>query len=174
MKTLYVLRHAKSSWEDPSLEDKLRPLSRRGIKSVPHIANALVASKKIPELVISSPAERALQTTALLKSALAGYYETFVQKVDDRIYDTTPESLLEVLHDIPDSFETALIVGHNPELERFVELLCFGTDTGHLLLPTAALAILTIESSQWSAIQPASVILEALLPIKLLKRLAKD
>lgn len=142
MKTLLLLRHAKSSWKDAALRDFERPLNERGRRAAPLMGRFLRRQKLRPDLVLSSPAERARETAAFVveSAGLAGRL-----RYDERIYEATAERLLEVVSQIEDSCEQALLVGHNPGTEELIELL-----TGErAAMPTAALACVALDVEKW-------------------------
>ncbi|HEX2270144.1 MAG TPA: histidine phosphatase family protein [Pyrinomonadaceae bacterium] len=154
MRTLYLLRHAKSSWKDDSLRDFDRPLKRRGREAAEQIGKVLAGEKPKSLLVISSPAARARETTKLvLKSAGLKLEPRF----DERIYEADVRTLLEVVESIPDKTTTAMLVGHNPGFENLLSYLT--GDDRHM--PTAALAKIEFEVESWSAVSEGSGRLES-------------
>jgi len=142
MKTLYLLRHAKSSWKDPELADFDRPLNGRG-RGAATLVGRHVRKKKIrPELLLCSPAERARQTVALVRESSGLSAE---MRYDERIYEADAARLLEVVTQIEEAVGVALLVGHNPGLEELLELL---TGEAHQM-PTAALACVMLDVEKW-------------------------
>ena len=111
MKTIYILRHAKSSWDNPNLADFERPLNKRGLESAPFIGEIIHKNNFQPDSVLSSPAERAKQTAFLVKEA--GKIEAEIQ-FDERIYEASPQQLLQVISELETDRESALLIGHNP------------------------------------------------------------
>ncbi|HYN86191.1 MAG TPA: histidine phosphatase family protein [Pyrinomonadaceae bacterium] len=143
MKTLLLMRHAKSSWKDATLRDFERPLNERGREAAPVVGRLLRRRKPLPDLVVSSPAERARETAALVTEAAALRAPL---RHDERIYEATAAQLLEVVTQLDESAATALLVGHNPGMEELIETL-----TGaHERMPTAALACITLDVEKWS------------------------
>lgn len=143
MKTLLVLRHAKSSWDDPSLDDHERPLNGRGRKDAPRIGAMLKTSGLTPDLVISSDAVRA-RATAQAAADAAGYTGEVVR--DRRLYLASPRDILAVLRDVrADDADTVMIVGHNPGLEELVLHLTAKPEP----MPTAALAQIELPIEEW-------------------------
>jgi len=143
MRTLLLLRHAKSSWSDPTLDDHERPLKRRGTRAARQMARLINAEHLVPELVLCSTAVRARETLRLVleESGLTPP----VQELE-RLYHCSPAEFLAVLRDVPADPHTVLIVGHNPGLEEFLALL-----TGHAEpFPTAALASISLKIDDWS------------------------
>ena len=145
MKTLYVLRHAKSSWENNDLADFDRPLNDRGKSAAPFIGEVMKTNGFTPEIILSSPAVRARETARLVKESAGLYAEI---KHNERIYEARPQTLQNIAASIDDRFGSAMIVGHNPGMEGFVRLL-----TGKLEpMPTAALAVIDLDISGWEQI----------------------
>ena len=147
MKTLLLMRHAKSSWDMPAQPDFERPLNERGQRAAPLMGRFLRRQSLQPDLVISSPAERARQTAAL---ALAAAEFTCETRYDARIYEASAARLLEVCREIEDQVSTALLVGHNPGMEEFVHLLTGARER----MPTAAIACVAFDLNKWSNIEP--------------------
>ena len=146
MKTLLLLRHAKSSWDDSSLRDFDRPLADRGERDAPRVGKALAKRGPLPDSIISSPAVRARQTIeAVIKSAGISTSPQF----DDSIYGATPSELMKLIRSLPDSSDCALLVGHNPTFEEVVSRL-----TGaHERMPTAALACIEFHVDHWADVE---------------------
>lgn len=145
MKHLFLLRHAKSSWDDDSLDDFDRPLNPRGKKAAPMMGKVLKERDIAPDIVLCSPAKRTKQTlklvneTAKLKSDV-----TF----DEAIYDASAADLRKLLKKQKNSVKSVLLIGHNPGLEELLEDL-----TGkYERLPTAALVQVDITADEWSSI----------------------
>ncbi|MGH9902343.1 MAG: SixA phosphatase family protein [Pyrinomonadaceae bacterium] len=153
MKKLFLLRHAKSSWDDPGLADFDRPLNERGLKAAPRMGRLMRERKVKPDLVLCSPAERARQTAALALEA-AGLKPEL--RYDERIYEATVGQLLEVVSGVGDEIEAALLVGHNYAIEN---LLAHLTDEAQHM-PTAALACVSLPLEKWGEIHGAKGRLE--------------
>lgn len=145
MKTLYLLRHAKSSWSDASLADFERPLNKRGLKEAPVVGRLMRERGVTLDLVLCSPAARARETARLALEA-AGL-ETEV-RLDARIYEASMKDLLTIIAEIDDGIENLLLVGHNYSLENLLGHL---TGDAHRM-PTAALARFSIAADKWSEI----------------------
>jgi phosphohistidine phosphatase len=139
------MRHAKSSWDDPDLSDFERPLNNRGLITAPFMGEVMKRNNFTPETIVSSPAMRARQTAELVKNSAS--FEAGI-RFDERIYEASPLRLLEVVSDISDEYDSAMIVGHNPGFENIVRVL-----TGKLeSMPTAALAVVDLEIDSWQEI----------------------
>ena len=146
MKTLLLLRHAKSSWKDTSVKDFDRPLNQRGLKAAPAIGRLMRKRKLQPELVLSSPAERARQTTQLVLEAAGLKTEV---RYDERIYEASAARLFEIVSQIDEEAGMVMMVGHNPGFEELLEAL-----TGEARsLSTAALACIELDMEKWSKVR---------------------
>lgn len=142
MRTLLLLRHAKSSWGDASLPDIARPLNERGRRAAPLIGGEMRRRGAAPDLVLSSPATRTRETLELVR--VAAKLDAFV-RLDERIYEASVDDLLQVIADAEDEYASVLVVGHNPGLEN---LLTHFTSEVHPM-PTAALAALALDAASW-------------------------
>jgi phosphohistidine phosphatase len=147
MKTLFLLRHAKSSKDDPALEDFDRPLNKRGEQDSKAIGKYIRKKKLSPDLVISSPANRARQTTELVLKA-AGL--KIQPRFDERIYEASARLVLKVLSEIEANANAVMLVGHNPGFEELFEVL---TGDGSRL-PTASLACIELAVDKWKQVRP--------------------
>ena len=142
MKTLLVLRHAKSSWDDAALDDHERPLNKRGRRDAPRMGELVREHGLIPDVVISSDAVRARLTAEAVVEA-ARYAGAIL--LDRRLYLAGPADILSLLRTVGEKAETVMIVGHNPGLEELVAQL-----TGDWQdLPTAALAQIVLPIDRW-------------------------
>jgi phosphohistidine phosphatase len=121
MKTLFLIRHAKSSWDDTALPDKDRPLSDRGKRDAPKMGKRLAKRDVMPNLILSSPARRALTTAEIIAKKL-GYKRKDIV-VDDRLYSSAVDDLLNVVQKLSDKLERVMLFGHNPELTEFAPRL---------------------------------------------------
>lgn len=140
------MRHAKSSWGDPSLADFERPLNERGRKAAPLVGRFMRRQRLRPDLVLSSPAERARQTAALVIES-AGLAAPL--RYDERIYEATPARLAEVVSQVAEAVGELLVVGHNPGLAGLLELLA--GESRHM--PTAALARVVLDVEKWGRLR---------------------
>jgi phosphohistidine phosphatase len=145
MKTLFLLRHAKSSWDDPQLADYERPLNNRGRRAAPFMGKMMKGKGLVPDVILSSTAKRAWQTTELLKQAAD--FQTDI-RFDERIYEASPGSLQQVVSELGDN-DFALLVGHNPGMEGFIRHLTNGVEP----MPTAALAVIDLSIDSWNQIK---------------------
>lgn len=147
MKTLMLLRHAKSSWKDSNLADHDRPLNKRGKKAAPQMGSLLSAEGLVPDLILSSTAVRARETAeAVAKSAS---YEGPIELLES-LYLAAPGTLLgEAQSRTPDSVVRLLLVAHNPGMEDLVEILAGARHT----FPTSALAVFEVAIERWKALE---------------------
>ena len=114
MKTLYLVRHAKSSWKQPELTDFERPLNKRGKNDAPFMGKLLSEKGVNPELVISSPAKRAAVTAKIIASEINYPKEKIV--FDENIYEATGRRLLEIISGTEEKYNSVMLLGHNPGL----------------------------------------------------------
>jgi phosphohistidine phosphatase len=157
MRTLMLMRHAKSSWDQPQLDDLERPLARRGREAAPLIARSIKKNDWKPDLVVCSPAARAHETWQLMTPVL-GDVDC---KTLRTIYPGAPGRLLEVLRRVADDVETLMLIGHNPGLGRLAADLCGTGPKGPLerlrsKFPTAALAVIEFEVERWEEVAPGA------------------
>ncbi len=153
MHQLLLLRHAKSSWDDPAIADRDRPLNRRGERAAAAIGRVMSELDLIPGLILASPARRSMQTLAALAPFPAGV------RIDtpEALYLAEAPSLLAMLHDFPEREAGVLIIGHNPGLHEFARMLVGPArptaDSERLAqhFPTAALAEFAI-AGRWRAL----------------------
>ena len=144
MLTLYLLRHAKSSWADESMRDFDRPLANRGREACA-VVGEFIEEKGIEfELVLVSTAVRTRETIALVKDRAKFQAEV---RYDERIYEATTSQLVEVISQVENDRKSVLLVGHNPGIEDLLALL-----TGeHHQVTTATFAKIELNASEWSA-----------------------
>lgn len=156
MKTLTLLRHAKSSWDDPVERDFDRPLNARGRKAAVTVGRHMRGEQLSFDHVVASPALRIVET---IEEVEAGYGSALAPAYDRRVYLASASSLLDVVHELPEGAQSALLIGHNPGLEDLI-LLLIPDRAGDLLrdlveekFPTASLATLTFAVDDWAAIK---------------------
>ena len=157
MKTLFLIRHAKSSWENTALADKDRPLNGRGKRDAPKAGERLAKRRVKPDLILSSPAARALTTAEIIARKLSYKRKNIV--VDDRLYAVEADDLLDVIRQLGDELERVMLIGHNPELTELAHRL--SSKITHL--PTCAVAEFTFDAKSWTRIgkdKPTTVALE--------------
>jgi len=145
MKTLLLMRHGKSSWKDESLEDHERPLKKRGRKDSKRIAKAILANELVPDLILSSSAVRARETVDVVVKTL-DYQGRIV--FSDELFMGEPQDFIEILKTLSNDYETVLIVGHNPGLEAYLQIIDGDVES----LPTAGLGYLVLVLEDWNEI----------------------
>jgi phosphohistidine phosphatase len=146
MKTLLLMRHAKSSWDNPSLRDFDRPLAPRGEKSAPRMAKALKKRGPLPDLILSSPAARAKATAEIVAQIVAPDANL---QFEGGIYEAPSAELMKILRRLPDSSSCAMLVGHNPGFEELVARLAGAAEA----MPTAAVACIELPSDRWEDVE---------------------
>ena len=146
MKTLLLLRHAKSNRDDPGLPDFDRPLATRGRQDAPTIGKALKKRKPLPDLIIASPAVRAKETIeAVIQAAKLDIQPQF----DESIYGASSDELLSLVRRLPKTSSCVLLVGHNPGFEELLARLTGAYEP----MPTAALACIAFQVDRWEDVQ---------------------
>ena len=144
MKYLYLIRHAKSSWEDDSLKDIDRPLNERGLHDAPLMGNVLKSMNIVPDKIVSSPAKRAI-TTALTIAGKVGYKEENILQ-DPNVYHSGLPELLKILCGFDNSWQKVFFVGHNPGFTQLAELIT-SEDFGNI--PTCGIVGIELDISNW-------------------------
>ena len=155
MKTLYLYRHAKSSWEDPTLEDFERPLKGRGRRAGTSMAAYMAEHRWVPDIILCSSAIRARETLRILRDALGG---DIPARIDDALYMASAADLLRQVQRLDDGLASAMLVGHNPGLHDLALELTGGGepepwDRMRSKFPTAALAVLACPGRRWRALK---------------------
>lgn len=145
MKTVLLMRHAKSSWKDHKLPDIERPLNKRGKKDVPYMGQILADKELVPQMILCSMAVRA-RMTAEIVAEKCGYKGeiTFL----DSFYLAEPAVYTDALSTLPDEIERVMLIGHNPGLEGLVQMMSGQVES----LPTSAIAYLVLPVSHWNEI----------------------
>src|SRR6185369_4764314 len=154
MRILYLLRHAKSSWADATLRDFDRPLKKRGREAAERIGQRIGAENLSNPLVICSPAVRTRETAEIVLMTANLQVEP---RFDERIYEASLRELVQIVTEIPDDKEVAIMIGHNPGFE---ELLSFLTGE-HRGMPTCALAKIRFEDVNWNEVRAGEGSLES-------------
>jgi phosphohistidine phosphatase len=147
MKRLALIRHAKSSWKYPELTDLERPLNKRGKHDAPMMGKRLAAKKQIPDLIISSPANRAIKTARAIARELGYSQEKIKQK--KKVYMASVEELMTVIHKINDQHQHVMLFGHNPTLN---ELSFYLTNRRVGNIPTCGVFCIDFEISSWKEV----------------------
>lgn len=148
MKALYLVRHAKSSWDSPSLDDFSRPLNKRGQRDIPRMAKRLKEKEPVLDLIISSPANRALTTAQGMADILQ--YDKSLIRQEPKLYHASPEIIFDAVKKLSDKSDTIMLVGHNPGLTEFVNELATQSIVN---IPTCGIAAIELPATEWKAIQ---------------------
>ena len=146
MKTLFLIRHAKSSRDDPTLSDKERPLNDRGRRDAPRMGERLAKQDARPDVILSSPAVRALATAEIIAKKLD--YDVKDIVVDERLYAAAPGDLLEIIQELGDKIKRVMLFGHNPELSELAHRLSHKISD----MPTCAVAEFSFDTKSWSTV----------------------
>jgi phosphohistidine phosphatase len=156
MKTLTLLRHAKSSWDDPVARDFDRPLNGKGKRAAATVGRYLRGEGLRFDHVVASPATRVVET---IENVETGYGSALAPQWDKRAYLASASSLLDIVQELPDAAERALLVGHNPGLEDLILKLIPDRagdelrDSVEEKFPTAAVAVMTFDVDRWDAVR---------------------
>jgi len=147
MKTLYLIRHAKSDWSNPLLSDFDRPLNKRGKKDAPFMGSIFAKAHIHPDLILSSPAVRA-QMTALEIAKKIGYDSGSIL-YNETLYAASYDEIQHVLQSISSSQKTVFLIGHNPGLTEFAEYI-----SGYPIenIPTCGIVCVKLKKDDWSSI----------------------
>ena len=143
-KTLYLVRHAKSSWKDSSLSDRDRPLNKRGRRSAPDMGSRMANQGHRPDLIVSSPAKRAITTARMI--ALEVDYDLMDIVTDENLYFSGISGMANVLQDIDDRYQKVMMVGHNPTITGLMNTL---GDKSVANMPTCAIAVIGFDIASW-------------------------
>ena len=147
MKTLIIVRHAKSTWDEPSLSDIERKLNKRGERDAPHMGKVLADIGIKPDLIITSPAVRANTTARFYAEALGYALENVV--INETIYERGPQQILYMINEFDDNLNTVILFGHNPDLSFLVKYLS-NFDGGNM--PTCGTACIDFDITSWTNI----------------------
>lgn len=162
MKTVYLLRHAKSDWSDGALSDHARPLNARGKTAAPLVAAYLKRKGYQPALILCSTARRTVETLDLLKPVLS---KTVQIRYEDPLYLAEPDKLLQRIQWVEEPFDSLMLIGHNPGMELLAAALAGQGKTAaekarkatlKEKYPTAALAVLKFAATSWRGVTPGS------------------
>lgn len=169
MRRLWLLRHAKSSWDDPDLPDRLRPLAPRGVRAAAAVERHLRATAVAPDLVLCSPARRAVQTW---EGVASGVPPGTPVTIDEAIYGADSDELLARLREVPTRIGSVLLIGHNPGVQDLAVDLVGAADAGlrerlWAKFPTGALATLEVQGDWRGLAWGAATLLAFVVPREL-------
>ncbi len=148
MKTLILIRHAKSSWDNATLSDFDRPLNDRGLRDAPHMGKRLKEKNLAPDLVISSPANRALTTCTIISETIGFPMERI--QTDKAIYHASEEQLLSIVQNLPDFADQVMLYGHNPGFTDFANRL---TNSHIDNISTCGIVACQVSVNSWKDVQ---------------------
>ncbi len=150
MKTIILVRHAKSSWKDLSLDDFDRPLNKRGKKNAPFMGKKLKKRKIIPDLVLSSPAKRARKTATAIAKSIAYPKKKII--FDDNMYHASAKYLLEMVQNLDDKHETVILFGHNPGFTKLANMWLKKNPVHNIV--TTGVYCIKFNVKQWQKVRP--------------------
>jgi len=151
MKTLLVVRHAKSSWTDLDLADHKRPLNGRGRRDAPYMASVAFEKEQSLDLLVSSPAKRAFTTAKHFRKVFGMNKEDLWK--DQRLYLASPDEMLGVIQEIPDEYNKIAIFSHNPGTTQLANLV---SETNIENVPTCGVVKIVSEAEHWCDVQPSN------------------
>ena len=171
MKTILILRHAKSDWSDEGKADFERPLTRRGLVDAPRMGQVLPLFDSVPDQILASPALRARQTAELAAKA-CNYAKTI--HWEETFYEGSSADFLAALRQLPATLQRPMLVGHNPGLEETVANLCASSAANTvppliIKIPTAGLVCIDVDIDNWASLEPGHGLLRWFLIPRLVK-----
>lgn len=153
MLKLFLLRHAKSGWKNSILDDFIRPLKKSGIEEVSFMGNVYKKlCETVPDVVITSPARRALETAQLFVKEIGYPPDKII--LQQKMYETESEELLKILRDIKDVCKNVIMIGHNPEFTEFANRIIQNTWIDNI--PTCGLVGVEFKVKSWGKIEEKS------------------
>ena len=165
MKTLFLVRHAKSSWDHPGISDFDRPLMEKGISKTKRIITFLNERQIIIDLMISSPAKRAIETAYLVSKGLQYPMEKIM--LERKIYEGSYDRILDIVYSTSDNVDKLMIVGHNPTITQVANLFIHpGID----YLPTSGIVAISFQTEKWEKVPTSEKKQEFLIFPKMLKK----
>ena len=171
MRTLLLMRHAKSGWDDPTLDDHERPLNRRGTRDAPRMARYMAAAGLVPDVVLCSDAVRTRATMALLLAEWPGSAPSVSYEAG--LYLAEPAAIMEAVRGLAKSVRRCLVLAHNPGIHALALGLAGGGNRNVLSdvaarFPTSALAVIDLDTGDWKTIESGSGRLRAFVYPKVL------
>ena len=148
MKTLYINRHAKSSWDSTSLSDFDRPLNKRGERDAPLMGNVLSKLVQAPQTIYSSPANRAITTAKIIAAAFNYEINNIIE--DQKIYEAGVSDLMKIINNTSDNYDTIMLFGHNP---TFTTISNYLSDKYIDNLPTSGFVKIDFPLNSWKDIE---------------------
>jgi phosphohistidine phosphatase len=151
-RTLYIVRHAKSSWDIEGISDIDRPLKLRGIRAAYEMARRIKIDRYLPDLLVTSPANRALHTATIFMRVFEHKFDKL--KISEKLYGTGVGVIKKVVASQPDTVRKLMIFGHNPDFSDFATML---SGNSYIELPTCGICRIIFEMDSWSDISKAKV-----------------
>lgn len=145
MKTVYLVRHAKSDWENPNLSDIERPLNERGYSNANSMSLWFNEKQDSPDLIISSPAIRAITTSLIFARNLN--YDSNLINIKKELYESTVKDYLSVITKTDEQYKSVMLFGHNPTISSFAESLCKAIP---MEMSTCAIAGIHFDCKKWN------------------------
>jgi phosphohistidine phosphatase len=164
MKTLYLMRHAKSTWEEPGVSDFDRPLLPKGNKKTKLVVDFLLKRETSIDLMISSPAVRAFETAKIMAAGLN--YPPGEIRTDRKIYDGYYDRILDIIYGTSNQIGSLMIFGHNPTITNLANLFLHPGIEG---MPTSCVVCLSFNTDKWEDIPSQEAIQEFIIFPKMLK-----
>jgi phosphohistidine phosphatase len=143
MKKIFLMRHAKSSWKDSNIPDHDRPLKKKGEKDVKTMGKLLKSKKLGPDVILCSSAARAKETAKIFKDTIK--YEGKIEYID-KLYMAEVPDLVSAIQSTPKKAKSVMVIGHNPGLEAFLQMLTGKVET----LPTSTIAYISVPIDDWA------------------------
>jgi phosphohistidine phosphatase len=157
MRTLFLIRHAKSSWDNPGLRDFNRPLNERGLRDAPRMAELLAGKGVRPDLIMSSPAKRALTTAQFFAAAFGLAEDSIVRQ--QAIYEASPLDILRIIGELPEAAHTVLLFGHNPTFTDVTNMLAEKSVDN---VPTCGIVHIESDAPTWPELYEGNATLKGL------------
>lgn len=148
MKTLYLMRHAKSSWDNRSLSDYERPLNERGLRDAPFMGNILSKLISTPQMLFSSPAQRAISTAEVVAQSLNFDLQKIIK--DEKIYHAVVSDIMRIIYSVDDKYERIMIFGHNPTFTQLSNYLSAKIIDN---IPTSGFVQIDFDLNSWKNIE---------------------
>lgn len=155
MKTIYIVRHAKSSWEEIGLKDEERSLKKKGVDDAHHKAKILSLGNLSIDMILTSPAFRALNTAIIFAKDLRYSFDKIL--LNESVYHASKEQLLDVAQSIENKYSCVMLVGHDPGLTSFVNYIA---ESNFEKIPTSGVVCIEFEISEWKKIEKKSGIVK--------------
>ena len=163
MKTLVLARHAKSSWRNMELSDIDRPLKARGVSNAYAMGEALNGAAIFPDLILTSPAARALHTATIYARKVDFPMERI--QINDSVYAASAADILDVVQHVDNQIETVMVVGHNPTFTNLINSISDGEIDN---LPTSGIGIIEFDMERWSLLGTEKGVLRKFISPKML------